>query len=471
MHGVRNIESRERRRFSRIFWLLLVLGMAALLTYTVASLMLEYYQYNTVTRTDVKVSDNEIFPSVTLCNTCPYRRNASLSEAASRVVSNTSILTGYFPINLTHPDVVAMLARSMAEVQDEFSFKAEDLFFMVSYEGQPLNVSRDFEVTETSVGRCFTFNGPQYIARHGARVVTADGRNSGLRVYVRLFQDDYFIFEDITAGIRMFISAYPDSPRLDKDGIDIQPGVSARISLSPIKFTFLPAPYSSYGGESCDDRSSDQLVHKMANSTFYSYDLCLEQCLYVFCSRKCNCYTPHLYMQGLRDCSTGDVSFCFSPCHGTTPTSICDCPRPCKFTRYQVTVSQSQLPSRVAAQYLAQALNSSSPEALREDYLEIRVYFDTMMVRFETHEPQFTFNSMFAYLGGQMGFFLGASLITVSELLETLAFTVYIFVSKKLTRLGQLNERSARQATQRHTVSAASAPNTHTNGTLVKQAW
>ncbi|GFR74876.1 acid-sensing ion channel 4 [Elysia marginata] len=173
-------------------------------------------------------------------------------------------------------------------------------------------------------------------------------------------------------------------------------------------------------------------------------------------------------MQGLKECTTGDIFLCFTPCHDNFQTSLCDCPRTCKFTRFHTTVSQSQLPSRVAAQYLAQAANSS-PDALREDYLEIRVYFDTMMVRYETHEPQFTFNSMFAYLGGQMGFFLGASLITLSELLETLFFTAYICLRKKLMHLGQLNRKSATSTAQPHTQDGNTSSNTH--GLPVKPAW
>ncbi|GFO04857.1 acid-sensing ion channel 1 [Plakobranchus ocellatus] len=485
-------------------YLLLVLGMAGGLIYTVADLLVNYYQYRTVTRTDVMVRSTSMFPSVTLCNNCPYRNSADTPDALRRLVSNTSILQGSFPINISEPEIEAILQLSMVEVQENYSYTPDELIFMASYEGEFLNISAAFENIDTSVGRCFTFNGPKHIAMHGPRVATDDGRDSGLRVYMRLFQDEYFIYQDLTAGARMFISNYPDTPRLSKDGIDIHPGTSTRIALNPVKqwlqrygweilplpahspdlapsdihlfgplkrhlggmafekeddliselrnwfdnldvdffrYTFLPAPYSSYGGESCDDRSSDELVHKMVNSTFYSYDLCIEQCVHALCSKKCGCYTPHIY---------------------STNISVCDCPRSCSLTRFDMTISQSSLPSKVAGQYLAHAMNTSNDgEALRyshllpsgnilgEDYLELRVYFDTMMVRHEQHEPQFTFNSMFAYLGGQMGFFMGASLITLSELLETLAFTVYVFLHKKLMRIGQMDTKCKESCAQK----------------------
>ncbi|GFO04863.1 acid-sensing ion channel 3 [Plakobranchus ocellatus] len=117
-----------------------------------------------------------------------------------------------------------------------------------------------------------------------------------------------------------------------------------------------------------------------------------------------------------------------------------------------MTVSQSRLPSRVANRHFAHAFNKGHKGALTSnDYLELRVYLDTMMVRQESHEPEFTFSSIFGestfsgfewHLGGQMGFFMGASLITLSELLETLAFTVYVFLHKKLMRIGQMDTRS-----------------------------
>lgn len=41
-----------------------------------------------------------------------------------------------------------------------------------------------------------------------------------------------------------------------------------------------------------------------------------------------------------------------------------------------------------------------------------------------------------------MGFFMGASLVTLAELLEATLFSLYMFFNKKLMRMGQLTTNS-----------------------------
>ncbi|CAG5120687.1 unnamed protein product [Candidula unifasciata] len=334
------------------------------------------------------------------------------------------------------PDLQELFQSDIIDVQQKYAFTAEELFFSAKFENEDLNISEAFESTETSLGRCFTFNGPEYISKNGPRLTKLVGRESGLRLYVHLFQDQYFIFDDLTAGIRMFVAHHPDTPRLRQDGIDIHPGTSTRLALTPVKYTFLPAPYKSYGDVPCLDTDSQDLRHKMVNGSFYSYDNCMEQCHSYTASLACSCYSHLLYVPNLRRCTVGDL-FCFAGVRENLTAADCDCPRPCSFVHYSTTLSASQIPSRVSADFLTKLVNVSSAAELRDNYLEIRVYLDTMMLRHERHEGQYNFSSIFAFLGGQMGFFIGASLITLGEILEAILLSVYTFFHKHLLRMGQ----------------------------------
>ncbi|GFO04858.1 acid-sensing ion channel 5 [Plakobranchus ocellatus] len=100
-HGVRNIENKERKHTTRIFYLLLVLGMASGLVFNVSKLLIDYYQYRAITRTDIKFHNRIPFPSVTLCNNCPYRDPGDTSDLIKNIVANSSILKGMFPLNLS----------------------------------------------------------------------------------------------------------------------------------------------------------------------------------------------------------------------------------------------------------------------------------------------------------------------------------------------------------------------------------
>ncbi|CAG5136423.1 unnamed protein product [Candidula unifasciata] len=313
--------------------------MTGALLYTVAMLLIEYYQYNTVTTTDVKITEWATFPSVTLCNTCPFKNVDARSDTAifKLAASVSDLKSSAFQVNNSDPEMEALMATDILDLQYKYVYTAEDLFLRAQYERKDINISDAFEVIETSMGRCFTFNGPEYIFKNGPRVATQDGRESGLRVYARLNQDKYFIFRDLTAGIR---------------------------------YTFQPAPYRSYGDDYCEVTETKDLRHKMVNASFYSYNSCLEQCLSYRASLNCSCYT-HLFLK---------------------PES-CDCPRPCSFTLFDTTMSASQMPSSVSAEYLREVANATSTPDLREDYLEIRVFLETMMFKHEKHDPHFSWRT------------------------------------------------------------------------------
>ncbi|XP_046584037.1 acid-sensing ion channel 4-A-like [Haliotis rubra] len=70
--------------------------------------------------------------------------------------------------------------------------------------------------------------------------------------------------------------------------------------------------------------------------------------------------------------------------------------------------------------------HAESYQQIRDDYVEVRVMFDGMIQYHVEHVPEITPSDIFGKLGGQMGFFLGASLLTLTELIEVVIRTVII---------------------------------------------
>ncbi|GFO27945.1 acid-sensing ion channel 1 [Plakobranchus ocellatus] len=450
-HGVKNIENRERSKTARLIWLLITLGMTSGLIYSVIELVINYYEYNTVTRTEVKVADNIIFPSITFCNICPYKYTENgKANPITTLMAQTTIFRDSFAIDYSTPYYQSVLNMSSEEIQQNYSYDVSELIWFAIYEGTTLDLNDAFEVVDTQYGRCFTFNGPKNIKKYGVKRVSYDGRYSGLRIMAQLFQSQYLIMDDMTAGLRMYISQHPETPRLDKDGLELQPGTATKISLSPSKFTFLPPPYHSYGSEPCQETEEMDLREKMYDAPFYSYTACIEQCQDLHAAMNCSCYTSTLKVKGLPPCTVGQDFFCYKLFKDALINNLmnvtCDCPRPCTFYRYDMTISSSQLPSRASSNFILKALRmeTDNVERLRDNYLDVRVYLESNIMREETHEPQFTFTSMLAYLGGQMGFFLGASLVTVSEFMETLIISSYVFFKKKVVEMGKMDQKPSR---------------------------
>ncbi|RUS70599.1 hypothetical protein EGW08_021645, partial [Elysia chlorotica] len=449
-HGVKNIENNERPPLARIIWLFITLGMVSGLLYSVIVLIINYNAYLTVTRTEVKVDNNITFPSITFCNLCPYKsRYDGQRNPITVLMAKTTIFSSSFAVNYSTPEMQQILNMSSVEIQDKYSYTVKEMVWFATYEGKWLDLDQDFEEVNTQYGKCFTFNGPKYIAQNGVRTVSYDGRYSGLRVMAQLFQSNYLIMDDMTAGLRMFISHHPETPRLDKDGLELQPGSATKISLSPAKFTFLPPPYHSYGSEPCQETEHMDLKDKMYDAPFYSYTACIDQCQDLWAAHNCSCYSSTLKVEGLPPCSIEQDFFCFKEHKSALINNLmnvtCDCPRPCTFHRYDMTISASQLPSRASSQFILSQLDmqDGDVERLRDNYIEVRVYLESNVVREESHEPQYTFTSILAYLGGQMGFFLGASLVTLTEFMETVIVFVYLFVRKKVMAMGRMEPQSS----------------------------
>ncbi|KAK3784648.1 hypothetical protein RRG08_003453 [Elysia crispata] len=444
-HGVKNIENDERTPVARIIWLFITLGMASGLFYSVIVLIINYNEYRTVTRTEIKVDNNITFPSITFCNICPYKKsdgNGQLNPL-SIFMAKTTIFEDSFNIDYSTPQMQKILNMTSEAVQEQYSYTVNELVWFATYEGKELDKEKDFEIVNTQYGRCFTFNGPKHIAKYGVRTVSYDGRYSGLRIMGQLYQSKYLIMDDMTAGLRMFISHHPETPRLDKDGLEFQPGSSTKISLTPAKFKFLPPPFHSYGSEPCQETEEMDLRSKMYDAPFYSYTACIDQCQDLYASKNCSCYSSTLKVKGLPPCTVEQDFFCFKEIKSALINNLmnvsCDCPRPCAFHRYGMTLSSSQLPSRASSKFIISQLGiADDVERLRDNYIEIRVYLESNVVREESHEPQYTFTSMLAYLGGQMGFFLGASLVTLTEFMETVFIFFYLLFKKKIMEMGKM---------------------------------
>lgn len=61
--------------------------------YTLAVLILEYYEYKTVTKSEIKINQWTIFPSVTMCNACPFKNlDGRMDSNLFKIIADTSHL-------------------------------------------------------------------------------------------------------------------------------------------------------------------------------------------------------------------------------------------------------------------------------------------------------------------------------------------------------------------------------------------
>ena len=71
--------------FKKIFWVVVMLGMAAALMYNILQLTRKYFDYPISVTLDVDHQQQLTFPSVTVCNMNPVKRSAWLAAQNAAV--------------------------------------------------------------------------------------------------------------------------------------------------------------------------------------------------------------------------------------------------------------------------------------------------------------------------------------------------------------------------------------------------
>ncbi|XP_046563424.1 acid-sensing ion channel 1A-like isoform X2 [Haliotis rubra] len=158
------------------------------------------------------------------------------------------------------------------------------------------------------------------------------------------------------------------------------------------------------------------------------------ECVQVKAFRQCGCVGPYVPLDDLR-CSLVDLDTCYNPAvrslsKNGTFVEECRCASECVFDRYTAQVSSSSFPADKWESTLLKNTRARDRKSMEDNYLELKVFYDRMMVTSITQQPQYTVASLFSNVGGQMGLCLGASLLTVAEIAELLVFIILFLFDK-----------------------------------------
>ncbi|GFN95680.1 acid-sensing ion channel 4 [Plakobranchus ocellatus] len=176
-------------------------------------------------------------------------------------------------------------------------------------------------------------------------------------------------------------------------------------------YSFLPYPYKAFGDQYCDDSrqgNDNNITDTIAACTFKKLkDKSAEIC----------------------GCSNNDKMF-----SETSTSNSLGCPRPCYMQDYEPQLSITYFPSD-SEKTLVHHLNPAVKfRELRKSYLGLRINFKDMILRVSEHVPEQDSNTLFGAIGGNMGLFLGISILTLVEIVEFLIILLYRFFFKKYAR-------------------------------------
>ena len=402
--GLQQILSTDKSRTRRLIWLTIFLAAVAACCYTIVKSGLQFASRPASTTISLELEPNLSFPAVTICSLGPLSRsyleekglfdtfNAAVNEGASctelPIVFNTLLREGGHPI--------------------------EDFILMCRYDGSNCT-DDDFVETFTELGLCYIFNSNATMPR----MVGGTSSVNGLQLILNISQDDYIGIRRQEAGVKIDIhpQGAPGTP--DNKGIGVPPGKSAYIGLQEKVFI------DESSKRKCID-GNGITYNYLQRELDYSSRSCVVNSFLENVAKSCECvprtvWTPPNSQPFISfpDCSE-EHACCVAVQYFNNQAFAFDCQQACSFTTYTISNSYTDFPATSAFQ-LETLGNNLNLQDLNYSYLEnnllaVNIYFEDLHVEKVITKDSYTFVNLLADIGGHLGLFIGAGVLSFIQL-------------------------------------------------------
>uniref|UniRef100_A0A671UDX4 Acid-sensing ion channel 1 n=1 Tax=Sparus aurata TaxID=8175 RepID=A0A671UDX4_SPAAU len=424
LHGANHIFVEDKKFGIRqgLWAVVFTVALSAFL-YQVADRVIYYLQYDRITMLDEKMAKNMTFPAVTICNYNFIRKSQMSYNDLVFMGPLLGFEEGMAPgFQLAQePDRSRF---SLDEFYNRTRHRIEEMLLECNFRGLECG-PEDFREIFTRYGKCYTFNSGQN--GRPLLVTMKGGMGNGLELMLDIQQDEYLPVWGETdetsfeAGIKVQIHTQDEPPFIDQLGFGVAPGFQTFVSCQEQRLTYLPPPWG------------DCKATPMDSDFFSSYSItaCRIDCETRYLVENCNCRMVHM---------PGDAPYCtpeqYKECADPAldflverDNDYCVCETPCNMTRYGKEMSFVKIPSKASAKYLAKKFNKTE-QYIADNILVLDIYFEALNYETIEQKKAYELAGLLGDIGGQMGLFIGASILTILELFDYL----YEVIKYKLCR-------------------------------------
>ena len=333
--------------------------------------------------------------------------------------------------------------------------RKEDFIAQCVFDGSGCTVDRDFQTIQNQdFGNCFTFNSANDVTKQNdenfnVRSSTNTGFASGLKLSLFLDKDEYIGVLGQNSGARVTISNSKEYPHISTEAIYISAGAVTVITLKQEIIQREKHPFSN-----CTESWPDNLkFSNFAKQFAYTQDFCIDLCKKIAIVKNCNCsQTPEFELSDKEEIRAKSGNFCnpWYPPHYKCVQSVlsdiekgvkkCPCEQPCKERVLNFVTSVSEWPTQSYAPYFARLLQRSSSkiqsfvssavndsrgldaaklsEILRKNFARVEIHFEDLNFYKLQESPKYILATLFGTLGGNMGLWLGWSVLIIFEIFQ-----------------------------------------------------
>ena len=403
----------------RFVWAFIFLFAVGSCLFNIIDRIIDFSKTPSATTVSLLNQPNGIaFPAVTFCNLNYIRRSVAENNDFVGVVStintlNFELCEEFAEVSRARNTPLRDLLRNGRQPLEEFVI-ACGFSGAENVNGGFLNCSNMLVPTLTDIGYCYTFNGQ--VDAPELRISNT-GSRYGLDVVLNISQANYLPILN-GAGVRVAIHPRGVPPEPDERGIAVPPQRSAFIGLRTSNII------DDSARRSCQASNDGLTFFPRLN---YSLPACRLNVLYERVAQNCCCIdivndtqiSTERFNQkcnktsDLPNCTVGNFCCMVGAALGANPGA--SCPSACNYVTYEASTSYAAYPSRSGAAEFSRIYGTTINSTDR-NLLSVTIFFEEPYVERIKTVNSYTFTSLLSDIGGQLGLFLGASVISMIEL-------------------------------------------------------
>ena len=429
-HAIPNI-IRTRNHFIRIMWVVAFLASFIYSIISIVNMVVDYLSYGVVVNIEA-VQDFELeFPAITICNYNPidYTEKEAILTVDEYLFNITNKTSNSFSFNNKGYSKDSCNRKykqyfvSDSEKFLKFGFSLDKMLIDCQYDGKPCSKDDFFPLTSPIFGKCYSFNsGKSYSGSEiPVKKLTRNGLNNGLKLQLYVGASEYLPCWMHENGALVVVHNRLVPPLYIEEGIKIQTGAETNIGINKVQIQILPSPYSGcvqdvYSINSYDSESYRRTVE---NYNIYTQKWCI-----------LGCATTLNLINNMKNCASKDLQCIKDNTNISSyfPQCSTECPMECECNHFTLYSNFAKFPSKAYAEYLLshQDFLAKCPyknvtmDQLSNSVLSLNVYYEKAIYQRIVETPQTNSITLISNLGGQLGLFLGVSLLSFVEIFEVL---------------------------------------------------
>ena len=173
----------------------------------------------------------------------------------------------------------------------------------------------------------------------------------------------------------------------------------------------------------------------------YTEDACVHDCIYHHLLQDCPCSLVPNDDLTVPVCTVYDVVFHCNVLGRNLEYRMgqlhCDCPLRCRRHSYKTDISTMKFPDNFTVNAMSQyGVQASDYEDFKSNVVSLRLFFNSMKMEVTTQKPAMVAFQLFSQIGGLLGLFIGASMMTILEFLD---FAVVLLLEKLRSKTQKLH--------------------------------